>query len=553
MSGVFGIDLGTTNSVIAELVDGRAVPIPVDGSPIVPSVVLYGPDGIVAGRAARNLQLQHPTSSVKSSKRHMGTAHRFDVGGRTVSPEEVSAEVLKALKRGAEAHTGRPIKDVVITVPAYFDDAQRRATLAAGELAGFHVLRLLNEPTSAALVYEQVPGASADVPENLLVYDLGGGTFDVSVLEVFQGVREVRAIAGNTHLGGDDFDELLTRRFLDTLKIRHGVDLREDPVAMARLSRLAEDSKIQLSTQTQIVVRQEFLATVAGQPIHLELPLTRRDLEELLLPLLESTVELARKAVRDAGLTPQDLNRICLVGGSTRVPLVRQLLEAAFPVPVHEEIDPDLAVGLGAAVQAGLLQGAAVSRILVDVAAHTLGIRTLDGESGLPTHFAPVLRRNTALPATRAEEFYTLVDNQEDLTVEVFQGEHPEADENTRIGSFDFPLLPSREGSPVRVEFTYDLNGVVKVGVSQPGTANQKTVALSVADAARNAAAPGAHTPSAVERKARRLLETLQGAPKAQLEALLSQCSGPDPEEAEAALLDFFLDHEDAGGAGGAG
>ena len=550
MSGYFGIDLGTTNSVITQLVAGTPHAIPVDGAPIVPSVVLFDGERVVVGREARNLELEHPERVIRSAKRKMGQAHRYRVGTREVSPEEVSAEVLRVLRRGAEEATGEPVRDVVITVPAYFDDAQRRATLRAGELAGVNVLRLLNEPTSASLVYEQAGGRGAtDGPEAVLVYDLGGGTFDVSVLEVFDGVREVRATAGNAHLGGDDFDEMLVRLFLDELKRVHAIDPRENPCAMARLRRVAEATKIRLSTDTEVRVREEFLATAGGKPVHLDLEVTRRQLEALVHPMLASTIELALGAVRDAGLAPDAIRRLCLVGGSTRIPLVRELLERAFPGEIHEEIDPDLAVGLGASVQSALLQGGELARILVDVATHSLGIRVVgpeDGGFGEPDTFAPVLRRNTVLPARRAEEFYTMVEGQERLHVEVFQGEAPRVSENRRVGSFEFRLAAAPESSPVRVEFAYDLNGVVNVSVTQNGTSNRKTVALALGGAT---VTPGSATraESALERRAASLLPELAEAERAKLLALLAglrEAGDARQETAEEALLDFFIAHE---------
>ncbi|WP_224244908.1 Hsp70 family protein [Hyalangium gracile] len=551
MNHSFGIDLGTTNSVISHLVDGRPVALPIDGSPIVPSVVLYTDDGPVVGRQARNLELQSPERCVRSVKRRMGTAHRYLLAGRELSPEQVSADILSALKRGAEKATGLAVRDVVITVPAYFDDAQRRATLEAGELAGLHVLRLLNEPTSASLVYDRVlapEDAGGAQPEILLIYDLGGGTFDVSVLEVFQGVREVRATAGNTHLGGDDFDDRLVQRFLEELARGQGVDPREDLRAMARLRRLAEETKIRLSSDVLVHVREEFLTHARGRPVHLELEVRRRDFESLIEPLLESTMVLARQALQEARLEGQSLSRVCLVGGSTRIPRVREMLEELFGADIHEEVDPDLAVGLGAAIQAGLLSGEPVERILVDVASHSLGVRVVGEDDALraePETFAPVIRRNTPLPAVRVDEFYTLLPEQERLNVEVFQGEAPRVSENTRVGAFDFPLEPRPANSPVRVEFAYDLNGVVKVSVSQPGTANAKTVALSLADAGRATQAQAAQT--VVARKGRALLERLPVGPKAELERLLERyaaAEGAGRERAEEALLDFFLEHE---------
>lgn len=544
----FGIDLGTTNSSISWLVGGKPVAIPIDGHPIVPSVVLFDQGRTVVGREARNLELQRPEATIRSAKRRMGQQHFYSLGDRRVTPEEVSAEILRALRQGAEKAIGQPIKDVVITVPAYFDDAQRRATLKAGELAELNVLRLLNEPTSASLVYDQISDADS-TSELVMVYDLGGGTFDVSILEVVEGVREVRSTAGNTHLGGDDFDDALVQLFLESLR-RSSASPKDDPRAMARLRRLAEDAKIRLSTDTEIQVREEFLCKDdRGQPVHLDLKVSRRELEARIGPLLDSTIALCRKALEDAKLDGQPLSRICLVGGSTRIPLVRSLLAAAFDADIHEEIDPDLAVALGASLQAGMLAGAPVERILVDVASHSLGMLVIsagDMERERPDTFAPILRRNTVLPATRAEEFYTMEDDQELIEVEVFQGEAPRCSQNTRIGSFQFPLQPSPAHSPVKVEFAYDLNGVVRVSISQPGTDNAKTVALSVADAGKSAQAGAAQSP--VERKARDLLARLTGAPRLELQRRLDAylaASGPDREAAEGKLLDFFLDLDD--------
>jgi molecular chaperone DnaK len=561
MSAAWGIDLGTTNSVIARLHNGVPTAVPVGDQFIVPSVVLFEDERVIVGREARNLELSKPERVVRSAKRRMGEPHRYDVGARQVTPEEVAAEVLRALKEGAEVQSGEAVTDVVITVPAYFDDGQRRATLRAGELAGLNVLRLLNEPTAASLVYEQALGERLDHgPEMLLVYDLGGGTFDVSVLEVFEGVREVRATHGNSRLGGDDFDEMLLRLFLDRLRAEHGVDVREDPRAMARLRRAAEETKIKLSSELKVAVREEFIAGKEGEPIHLDLEVRRRDLEELIEPLLISTIELARKAVEGAGLEVADIDRVCLVGGTTRIPLVRQLLEKAFGAEVHEEVDPDLAVGLGAAVQSGLLQGQEVARILVDVASHTLGVRVLGDldrdvvVAGEPDTFAPILRRYTALPARRSEEFYTLFDDQEKIEVKVFQGEAPRCSENTPVGSFFCPLEPSPAHTAVRIDFAYDLSGVVRVSVRQEGATSEKSVALALPGASvHGARAPeeGAEpvATSAIERRAELLLEDLESGRRGELQLLLERyrsARGEGRAQAEDALLDFFFEVEDA-------
>ena len=546
----WGIDLGTTNSCISRIVDGVPLALPIDGDPIVPSIVQFGPQGIVVGRRARNLELSAPERTVRSVKRRMGgRGPNYEIDGKSVSPEEVSAEILRALKEGAERASGEEVRDVVITVPAYFDDAQRRATLKAGELAGLHVMRLLNEPTSASLVYDSVGSERAqESSEIVLVYDLGGGTFDVSVLESCGDVREVRATAGNTQLGGDDFDELLYRHFLDHLKHEHGADVREDARARAKLRVLAEQTKIALSSSLEQRVSAEFVASDAGgAPLHLQLTVTRSEFEAMIAPLLRSTLELARRALDDARLQGQSLGRILLVGGSTRIPLVRALLAEAFDADVHEEVDPDLAVALGAALQAAMLTGVPVERVLVDVSAHTLGLRVLgsgDVPWTEPDTCAAILRRNTVLPSTRSREFYTMVDRQARWHIEVFQGESSRCSENRALGTFEVELEPRPSGSPVRVAFAYDLDGVVRVTASQPGIDRTQSMELRLAD--KTPLTPGAD--SAVVRKAAGLLETLRSPAKERLAALLAayQTSGAAERAGhEDALLDFMLELEE--------
>jgi molecular chaperone DnaK len=549
MSTAIGIDLGTTNSVITHLEGGRAVAVDIDGSPVVPSVVMFEPGGrVVVGREARNLELSFPERTVRSAKRKMGTDHVYTIDDRHLKPEEIGAEVLKHLKRGAEAALGQPVGQAVITVPAYFDDAQRKATLRAGELAGLEVLRLINEPTSASLVYEQV---DALAPSGLvMIYDLGGGTFDVSILEVFEGIREVKATAGNTQLGGDDFDEKLLGRMHDWLKTHEMVDVRDDPRAMARLRRVAEQAKITLSSETSVHVREEFLAKAGERAVHLDLTITRREFEDLIEPLLTSTVDLCKRAVADAGVDPSKIARICLVGGSTRIPKVRELLAETYVAEVHEEIDPDLAVALGAAVQAGLLLDVPVDRILVDVASHSLGILVEDDGSlyvrSKPDTFAPVLRRNTVLPATRTEEFYTSSHDQPRVLIEVFQGESTKASQNTYLGEFRLDLEPAPEGAPIRVEFSYDLNGVVKVEAEQVGKGRKQQVELKVSDVHKSSSSQ-ATEPSALERRVRKLLEELPAEEKPPVEALLTrlrQATDVDRGEIEDELLNVLLEHE---------
>ena len=548
----FGIDLGTTNSAIAHLVDGKPSLLSVDGDVLVPSVVAYEKEGVIVGRRARNLELHQPLSTIRSVKRKMGTDHVYAVHGRQVTPAQVSAEVLSALVTAAAESTGETLREAVITVPAYFNDAQRKATLAAGELAGLHVLRLLNEPTSASLVYERVGQGrvSSSETELVLVYDLGGGTFDVSVLEVADEIREVRATAGNTHLGGDDFDELLVAMFLESLGGAGSENLKEDPCVMARLRRAAEKAKIQLSTDTEVDVQEEFLAQGAtGKPMHLNLTVGRRRFESLIAKSLESTIDLAHKALDEAGIKAKDLSRVVLVGGSTRIPLCQQLLSEAFDTEIHQEVHPDQAVALGAAIQAGMLTGANVDRILIDVAARSLGVRVV-GEYRDGDGFSVLIPRNTALPAERAEEYYTVVEDQKAVSVDVYQGESSRASENTEVGSFEFKLKPSPLSSPVRMAIAYDLNGMIKVSASQPGKTGEKIVSMPISEASTQ---PSIQTqpktkPSIVERKAATVLEQISGATKEELDSLLGAYRRAPPEqraEVEEALLDFLHVHSD--------
>ncbi|KIG16180.1 Chaperone protein DnaK [Enhygromyxa salina] len=571
-TGVFGIDLGTTNSVIARLHDGVPQALEVDGSAIVPSVVMYTEDGrVLVGREARNLAVLHPDRVVRSIKRRMGQSEPVEVAGKSLLPEQISAEILRSLSAAAQATTGEKVSDVVITVPAYFNDAQRRATLAAGELAGLRVLRLLNEPTAASLVYDHARADQASAPELVLVYDLGGGTFDVSVLEVFEDVREVRATTGNTSLGGDDFDDALVRMFVDELGTARGLEL--DAAAKARLRSAAEAAKIVLSTELEVEVREEFIAVANSKPVHLQLTVTRHEFEAAIMGMLSTTIELAQRAIQDAKLGPEEqIGRICMVGGSTRIPLVRTLLAEAFEVDIHEEIDVDLAVGLGAAIQCGMLSGVSCDRILVDVAAHSLGLRAVGDEDDLyledgPDTFVAVLHRNTALPADRTREMYTMVDDQELVRVDVFQGEAPRCSENLSIGSFELELEPARRSTPVRFRFAYDLDGVVRVTASQVGAeAKQKTVALRLPDATQTqrdparagpAAGPATDratpdlsqigTDNALIRRAKRLLETVKDPTHAQLVQLILAWQAATPnqrEEIEDELLDLFLEQE---------
>jgi molecular chaperone DnaK len=501
---IFGIDLGTTNSCLAVMEAGGPRVIDIDGEPIVPSVVsLEKSTGrFLMGRRARNRQVLEPAWTVRSIKRRMGQPTPVRLGDRELLPEEVSAEILRHLKERGEATYGQPVERAVITVPAYFGDAQRRATIRAGELAGLEVVRILNEPTAAALVYDRLvarqieprairdgaPDTTAPVLEKgesqrVLVYDLGGGTFDVSVVEIGGGINEVRASCGNNLLGGDDFDRLLAEHLAVHLREQAGKALPEDLRLAARLEDAAERAKIDLSSRPFARVIEEALL---GK-FHLDMEVSRQSFEELIEKLLASTIAEVDRSLTEARLTPEDIDLVILVGGSTHIPRVQELLAGRFPCPVEHAVDPALCVALGAAVQGAILAGEVFDHILVDVAAHSLGIKTLDprggaglwGHSARADHFSTILRRNTQVPATRAELYRTLQDDQEVVSVEVYQGENPRCSENTLVGQFPFPLLPAPENSPILVEFRYDLDGIIRVVVHQKGTDNRKEVTLS--------------------------------------------------------------------------
>ena len=581
---IFGIDLGTTNSCLAVMEDGGPRVIAIDGEPIVPSVVGLDrkTDRFLVGRRARNRQVLEPAWTVRSVKRRMGETARVRLGDRELLPEEVSAEILRYLKEQGEAALGEPVERAVVTVPAYFGDAQRRATIRAGELAGLEVVRILNEPTAAALVYDRLVArkvepqaaeaapaaegsaalgrAGADV-QRVLVYDLGGGTFDVSVVEIGGGINEVRASCGNNQLGGDDFDRLLADHLATHLRQQTGRELPQDLRLRARLEDAAERAKIDLSSRPYARVTEE--ALVGG--FHLDLEVDRPSFEELIDGLLASTLAEVDRALSEARLTAKQIDLVILVGGSTHVPRVRELLTGRFPCPVEHAVDPALCVALGAAVQGAILAGQVFDQILVDVAAHSLGIKTLDHPSeggfwGRPraNHFSTIIRRNTQVPVTRSEVFRTLLDDQKSVAVEVYQGESARCSENTLIGHFPFKLLPAPAGSPVVVEFRYDLDGVIRVVVHQKGTDNRQEVTLSTRtrESAPDAGTAAGAVENYILRKARTLAaslpagelrERLAAAAESYQEVLADAEAGPtevDPAEEE--LLELLQEAEEA-------
>ena len=488
MKDIFcGIDLGTTNSCIACLSEGKPVAIDIEeGFAVVPSIVsLDETTGqTVIGRYARNRLAAFPEHTIKSIKRLMGKEVKVQLGERTFSPEEISSLILKYLVERAAQKLGQVIKRTVITVPAYFNDAQRRATIRAGELAGLEVSRIINEPTAASLVYDHVSFLGKTDSPYILVYDLGGGTFDVSILELKGEIKEVLASCGDTALGGDDFDERLVGFFLRHMKEQTGVDFTNTSRALRmRLGEVAEKAKISLSDVPYVRVTEVGLINVSGEPVNLDLEINRRDYEDMIRDLVQKTVVKVDEALEEANLNRDNIGNVILVGGATKTPLVLETLSEMFDRPIYHSVDPDLCVAMGASVQSGLISGEPLGHILLDVTAHSLGVKTadeIDYESGDADYFSIIIRRNTKIPVRKGEVYFTMVDRQESVDVEVFQGENASCKENARIGRFEFRLKPSPEGSPVVTEFAYDKEGIVHITVDQKGYNNRKEVTLDV-------------------------------------------------------------------------
>ena len=485
---LYGIDLGTTNSCIALIVDGKPETVAIEeGAAIVPSVV--GLDlatgEFMVGRRAKNRLSAYPELTVRSVKRRMGREEPIRLGDMTLLPEEISAQILSYLTREAAKVTGLAAGKVVVTVPAYFNDAQRRATVKAGEIAGLEVVRIINEPTAASLVYDYADdGEQAPDSPYVLVYDLGGGTFDVSILKLNAEIREVLASGGDTALGGDDFDERLADHFARHLLDKTGFDARDGgPGLRARLCELAERVKIRLSDESVVQVAEVGLHVHDGEPLNLDLEVTRREYEAMIDDLVERTLGKVREALAEASLDADDIGRVILVGGATKTPLVLESLAELFETVMEHSIDPDLCVALGAAVQHGLIAGEPLGRILLDVTAHSLGVKTsdnIDFETGEADYFSTIIRRNTRIPAKKAEMYYTSHPNQRQVNVEVFQGESLSCRQNSLIGSFLFELQPCPEGSPMIAELSYDRDGIIHVIVEQKGFQNRREVTMAV-------------------------------------------------------------------------
>ena len=476
---IIGIDLGTTNSALSVIREGTACLLPIGDTPLLPSVVGFSPEGeVLVGTAARNQWVVAPERTQRSIKRKMGSGETVTLAATSYAPQEISAFILGEMKRAAERALGHAVRRAVITVPAYFNEVQRQATLEAGEIAGLAVERILNEPTAAALAYGY--GVGDDEHLRVLVYDLGGGTFDVSVIELMGGVVDVLATAGDNQLGGDDIDEALAQLIAGEFAEQHDVDLREHHQAWARLLRASEEAKIALSADPYTQVTLEYIAhDQANRPLHINREVSRVELEDLIDELVQRTLTCIEQALTDASLQPGDIDRVLLVGGSTRIPLVRDSVSEFMKQEPHGEIDPDAAVALGAAVQAGIIAGDTIDTVLVDVTPLSLGIETasLSASGHLQfDRFAPLIRRNTTVPVHKSEVFTTLYPGQSDIHVKVYQGEDPVASNNVQLGDFRVEALqPNRADglAEVTVNFALDLNGILHVTVTERATGRQ--------------------------------------------------------------------------------
>jgi len=524
---VIGIDLGTTNSVAAALVDGRPRVLGGDER-LIPSVVGLSPDGgVLVGTPAKHQYVVSPQRTVKSVKRVMGQDVTLPLGERSCTPAEISAMILRKVKQVAEHSLGMAVEQAVITVPAYFTDAQRQATKQAGEAAGLEVLRIINEPTAAALVY----GLGREAHQKVLVYDLGGGTFDVSVVEIQAGVIEVLATAGNNRLGGDDFDARLVDYLSDQFIREHDADPREDLQALARLTAAAEEAKIRLSSHPFARVNEPFLLTRRGRPLNLDVEVSRLKFVDLIEDLLQSTISLTAKALADAGLTVRDLDQVLLVGGSTRIPAVQEMVRDSLGQVPRGEINPDECVALGAAVQAGLAVGAGVDMVLVDVNPYSLGVRTQGMSFGIFHHdlMNVIIPRNTAIPVSRSEVFTTSHDNQKYVEIDVYQGESHIATKNVLLGEFrleDLPPMPAHKPEIV-VTFDYDIDGMVHVSAVERSTGRENKITIqgtgtkAPLDATAEARGDGSARRKAAVRKARKRMAELGEHERSRLEGLV--------------------------------
>ena len=473
MSKIIGIDLGTTNSCVSVMEGGEATVIPnAEGHRTTPSVVAFSKTGErMVGQVAKRQAVTNPDRTISSIKREMGSDYKVEIDGKKYTPQEISAMILQKLKADAEAYLGEPVTEAVITVPAYFTDAQRQATKDAGKIAGLDVKRIINEPTAAALAY----GLDKETDQKIMVYDLGGGTFDVSVLEIGDGVIEVLATAGNNRLGGDDFDQCITNYLVQEFKKSEGIDLSGDRVAMQRLKEAAEKAKIELSGVTSTNINLPYITADATGPKHLDVTLTRAKFNELTAHLVEKTAGPVRQAMSDAGISASDLTKVLLVGGSSRVPAVQEMVKKLTGKEGFKGINPDECVADGAAIQGGVLGGDVAGVVLLDVTPLSLGIETLGGV------FTKLIERNTTIPTKKSQVFSTAADNQTSVEVNVLQGEREMAAYNKSLGRFQLDgIAPARRGVPqIEVTFDIDANGIVNVSAKDLGTGKEQHITIT--------------------------------------------------------------------------
>ena len=473
MAKVIGIDLGTTNSCVAVIEGGEPVVIAnAEGARTTPSVVAFSKTGErMVGQVAKRQAITNPDKTVASIKRHMGSNYKVNIDGKDFTPQEISAMILQKLKSDAEAYIGAPVTEAVITVPAYFTDAQRQATKDAGKIAGLEVKRIINEPTAAALAY----GVDKEDDQKVMVYDLGGGTFDVSIIEMGDGVQEVLATAGNNRLGGDDFDQKIIDWLADEFKKEQGIDLRGDKMAMQRLKEAAEKAKIELSGVTTSQISLPFITADATGPKHLETTLTRAKFNEMTADLVEATMGPVRQALSDSGLQASELNKILMVGGSSRIPAVQDAVKKFTGKEPFKGINPDECVAVGAAIQGGVLGGEVEGLLLLDVTPLSLGIETMGGVN------TRIIERNTTIPVKKSQIFSTAADNQTSVEVHVLQGEREFARDNKTLGIFHLDgILPARRGTPqIEVTFNIDANGIVNVSAKDLGTNKEQSISIT--------------------------------------------------------------------------
>ncbi len=473
MAKIIGIDLGTTNSCVAVMEGGEAVVIAnAEGARTTPSVVAFSKTGErMVGQVAKRQAVTNPTKTISSIKREMGSSYTVDIDGKKYSPQEISAMILSKLKKDAESFLGQPVTQAVITVPAYFTDSQRQATKDAGKIAGLEVLRIINEPTAAALAY----GMDKEHEQKIMVYDLGGGTFDVSILSIGDGTIEVLATAGNNRLGGDDFDERIIQWMLKEFKAAEGIDLSNDKMAMQRLKEAAEKAKIELSGMMSTSINQPYITADATGPKHLDLTLSRAKFNELTSDLVSATMGPVKQALADSGLSANDISRVLLVGGSSRIPAVQEAVKNITGKEPFKGINPDECVALGAAIQAGVLAGDVKDLLLLDVAPLSLGIETLGGVC------TKIIERNTTIPTTKKQVFSTAADNQPSVEIHVLQGERDMAAGNKTLGRFHLDGIPAAPRGVPQIEVTFDIdsNGIVNVSAKDLGTGKEQKITIT--------------------------------------------------------------------------